>query len=314
MKSKEVKDLYKKFLKGECTEEEFQIIVQYFNSMQSAQHLLNEKTAFELVSRDIKLDQAHSERIFKHITKPTEKKSKWRRPVWLKYSSVAAAILLFIGLSIYFYNGPSAQTTYYNNTAKTKRIQLADHSSVHLRPGAKLIVDNKVWRDSSRTVSLTGEAFFAVHKDPKKPFIVESSGGLGVRVLGTRFYSNFGEGRQTIVLTEGSVRVRTDREELTMVPQDMVVYHGAETQLEKHRVDTLYFSSWIKNLLYFRDQSLEEVIESLNETYPGKNISIPTPFNNLKFTGYLPMDNVREAIKILERSFANHELNIIRKE
>lgn len=60
----------------------------------------------------------------------------------------------------------------------------------------------------SRVVEITGEAYFEVQKDPTRPFLVKT-GGVNVRVLGTRFDINTyaDEPAATTTLLDGSVQV-----------------------------------------------------------------------------------------------------------
>jgi transmembrane sensor len=65
------------------------------------------------------------------------------------------------------------------------RIQLPDGSVVWLNAGSKLTYD-KDYNQEDRQVTLIGEGFFDVIKDPAKPFLVHTS-TVDVRVLGTVF-------------------------------------------------------------------------------------------------------------------------------
>ncbi|HEY2350160.1 MAG TPA: FecR family protein, partial [Puia sp.] len=64
-------------------------------------------------------------------------------------------------------------------------ILLPDGSSVWLNAGSRLTYDS-LYGTSVREVSLSGEAYFDVVKNPKKPFIIHT-GKINIRVLGTVF-------------------------------------------------------------------------------------------------------------------------------
>ncbi len=99
--------------------------------------------------------------------------------------SIAASILLVLGLiayKAYFYN-PLITTT--NETASTQEVTLQDGSLVKLMPKATLSY-HKRFSDSLRLVNLEGEAFFNISRNENKPFRVISGDGK-TQVLGTSF-------------------------------------------------------------------------------------------------------------------------------
>jgi len=63
---------------------------------------------------------------------------------------------------------------------------LSDGSSVVLNSDTRLVVPGK-FAQASRTVELTGEAFFEVKPDVEKPFIVRAGSGQ-IKVMGTSFH------------------------------------------------------------------------------------------------------------------------------
>ena len=66
------------------------------------------------------------------------------------------------------------------------KITLPDGTQVWLNSGSKIDYSNLAFNTTLREVTLTGEAFFDVTKNPEKPFIVHTS-GIAIKVLGTAF-------------------------------------------------------------------------------------------------------------------------------
>ena len=106
-------------------------------------------------------------------------------------SAVAAAIAIFLiaGLSMYVISDLSrdrvmADASFGNVAGKTV-VTLPDGSEVWLRNGARVNYGNDFGR-KTRSVSLSGEAFFDVESDPECPFLIHA-GDLDVRVTGTSF-------------------------------------------------------------------------------------------------------------------------------
>lgn len=313
MNDDRLKALYQKYLHGDCSQVEYQQVKEFLLRMQQASELVDVETVESMTELDIQLDAERSQQMLKQIL---SQRSAMKQPAYRNYLSyLAAASILLVGfLSLYLVGQRVGYPIYQNTENVIKRIVLPDQSSVYLKPNARITQMSNFDEDDTRRIRLQGEAFFAVHRDKTRPFIVHSSQGLTIRVLGTRFYANFGQNNESVMLTEGAVSVHTDQDKLTLKPQEMVVYQGKGTRLERQTVDTALFNAWIDHQIYFKEQTLFAVIERLNEIYPESHLYIEPSFHHLRFTGYLPNNSLQQAIKILHRAFANHQLTIITRE
>jgi ferric-dicitrate binding protein FerR (iron transport regulator) len=110
---------------------------------------------------------------------------------WLK----VAALLLLLGgsaylLRIYFQpkQAPASHplASKHNNKGDRSRIMLADGSVVWLNADSELQYPESFDGSTERKVSLSGEAFFEVAPDARKPFLIATS-KMVIRVLGTSF-------------------------------------------------------------------------------------------------------------------------------
>jgi ferric-dicitrate binding protein FerR (iron transport regulator) len=124
--------------------------------------------------------------------------------------------------------------------------------------------------NSDRQVSLTGEAFFNVFKDKKRPFIVNTP-EINVKVLGTRFniasYNN--ENNVEVVLEEGKL-VFNDKEinkSYTMRPNDLVVYDKTQRDFSTKVVLPQKYLLWTEGKLEFRNDPLDVVARKLERWY-----------------------------------------------
>src|ERR1035437_2347567 len=98
---------------------------------------------------------------------------------------VAASVLLIIGFS-YFGWRYMSQKSVKTNMAETNEMILPDGSKVSMNARSKLTYHKKDFGKASRIVSLEGEAYFEVQKNPAVPFIIKLD-GAEVKVLGTSF-------------------------------------------------------------------------------------------------------------------------------
>jgi ferric-dicitrate binding protein FerR (iron transport regulator) len=123
---------------------------------------------------------------------------------------------------------------------------------------------------SDRQITLTGEAFFDVFKDKKRPFIVTTNEVL-VTVLGTRFniasYQN--EKNVEVVLEEGKLifNDKVMNTSYTMRPNDLVIYDKTLRDFSIEVVEPPKYLSWTEGMLVFRNDPLDVVARRLERWY-----------------------------------------------
>lgn len=140
-------------------------------------------------------------------------------PSWLR-NSIGIAAALLLGLFVYrSFSGPGMKEVLAD--AGTREVVLPDNSHVWLREGSSLRYPAS-FGDDRRKVSLKGEAFFEVTKDPAKPFLVEAS-CVEVQVLGTSFNVNSAAEDASVYVSTGKVQVRSSKNgaEVVVVPGEL---------------------------------------------------------------------------------------------
>jgi transmembrane sensor len=196
------KNLLQKYLRGECTPHEIELIEQWYS-------VLGDDIELSLSENE---RQTIEERLWHHV-KPTNKSNR----AWIRWAA-AASVLVMLGTGLFWYNhqsnnssielGQSIQSVsgekLTNSSASSKRFNLPDGSTVVLSAGAS-IEYAKAYNQTKREVFLKGEAFFEVMKNADKPFFVYA-GKVATKVLGTSFKVNAPTDGSTI-----EVRVRTGK-------------------------------------------------------------------------------------------------------
>ncbi|MGQ1783710.1 MULTISPECIES: FecR family protein [unclassified Saccharicrinis] len=193
------------------------------------------------------------------------------------------------------------------NTIKIPRggeffLELSDKTKVWLN--SETILRYPVtFANDNRIVELTGEAYFEVTKDAKRPFNVLSSKHT-VQVLGTQFnvssYPDDDNIKTTLV--EGSVNVKAgDADVVTLKPGFQSVYNPVNDIIATEKVNVEEFVIWKKGLFYFKNQSLEDMMTTLERWY---NVSVffsDTVCKDVKFTGkikrYESLENILSVIE-----------------
>jgi ferric-dicitrate binding protein FerR (iron transport regulator) len=161
-----------------------------------------------------------------------------------------------------------------NDSDLAKTIVLEDGSSVVLQPHSVLQYPAH-FEPHNRHVYLTGEAFFEVKKDARRPFLVHAR-ELVTRVLGTSFRvrSFEREARTTVQVKTGRVSVSkvteaaAGQEAVVLMPNQQVIYERAEKKLTKSLVEQpAVLQPFDSYSFEFNDVPVREVFETLEKAY-----------------------------------------------
>lgn len=241
-----------------------------------------------------------------HQRMETEKKKRFiSRYKWM---TVAASLIILIGIAgvlIYqtgFNRLDSNIITMSNPPGIKSEIYLPDGSYVMLQGGSSLKYP-ETFAGSHRDVQLTGEAFFDIVKDEKKPFKVKS-GNVNVRVYGTTFnVEAYAEDELiNVTLKTGKVSLSLDdfEGEIFLEPNQQIVYNKETKAIKKRSVDAGEVSGWTTGHLYFNGISLKEIARKL-ERYYNVDIQFASPkLENIIYTGeFDDNESLEENLNIL---------------
>ena len=220
------------------------------------------------IPSDIMLDRIHSE---------IDRRSRRRR--WsMAVLKVAAAIIPLIALGLIWaeldsrlggsvFSAPE-MVSEAAQPGERKVLIFQDGTKVYLNAGA-VITYPRSWRLDRRRVSLEGEAYFEVAHNRKRPFTVDVF-NTKVKVYGTSFNVNAYPEDSTIsvALIGGSVAFEADGREHLMKPSQLLTYNrsdGSVSLVEVSHPDN--YTLWTANVINFRDNTLENVMEVLGRWY-----------------------------------------------
>lgn len=189
----------------------------------------------------------------------------------MRIASAAAAVILLsvISWSIYTYMIPARIMT-VNTLAETKDITLPDGTTVSLNRYTTFSYPQK-FKGDNREVTLSGEAYFEVAHNKKRPFIVETE-SMDVQVLGTHFnveaYERDPEIRTT--LFEGSVAV-SDKGKLQRIilkPNETAIYDKETGEIEKIPTPNMKNEiAWRNGEILFDNLSLKDIARQLSNAF-----------------------------------------------
>jgi transmembrane sensor len=158
---------------------------------------------------------------------------------------------------------------------------------------------------ADRQLTLTGEAFFDVYKDKKRPFIINTN-EVTVKVLGTRFNIASYEDEKTVevVLEEGKLIFgdKVLNKYYTMKPNDLVVYDKSLMTFSTEVVQPQKYCSWTEGKLVFRNDPLDVIARRLERWY---NVEIEidkTLSEDVRWRATFIDENLEEVLNFLKRS------------
>ena len=225
-------------------------------------------------------------------------------------SAVAAvAVLCILGWNTYLYITP-ANMVVVSTLAETKVVRLPDGTEVTLNRYTSLTYPDR-FKEQNRQVSLTGEAYFAVTKDKKHPFIVQT-GAVDVRVLGTEFNVE-AYPRDELVRTtlfEGSVAVDAENDNsLILTPGELAVYDKASRQLSKSDTPKMADDiAWKDGALIFSHISLKEIGRQLSNAFNVEIVIEDKQLEDQKLTGRFIHGETLETILTLLQDVGGFEI------
>ena len=151
------------------------------------------------------------------------------------------------------------------------QLTLPDGTKVWLDAASSLTYPT-AFKGSDRTVELTGEGYFEVAHDKRRPFTVKA-GGQTIRDIGTHFNVNAytDEPAQVTTLLEGAVSVDghllRPGEKATVTGATVSGSTAGGADVRVSRGDPEQAVAWKNGLFYFSDAGLETVMRQLSRWY-----------------------------------------------
>lgn len=187
-----------------------------------------------------------------------------------------------------------------NNTARLKntihipygksfKLTLNDGTQVHLNSGSTLTYPQFFSDNSKREVFLVGEAYFAVAKDSKRPFIVKSK-NIDIAVLGTQFNVSAypDDNKNTVVLVEGSLEIQsidnTHNKVLLKPHQKAELDIKSGRDIEISDVSVSKYILWKEGEMYFYNEAFHDILIKLERHFNVEIINNNDKLDNIKFT------------------------------
>lgn len=334
------KDLVVKYLIGEATPDEKQLVLEWiclskenkeeFLEIQAMTdsilalknpHNLNPKAAYTSLKKKMgKMKALHEESHFRKV------------PFFLKIASV-----FFAGFFISWLIHKTGNIDYekisgikqYQKVevpygSKT-RLELPDGTLVILNSGSSLQYPLQ-FGEKTRSVFLSGEAYFEVKKDHNKPFFVNTA-GIHIKVLGTSFNVKSYPEEKTVetTLITGAIEIfsdalKNDKKPVLLRPSQKATYIKEKPSsdalpVQNDKAEVLHvqkeenpqlFIAWKDNKLEFDNETFSDLCVKIERWYNVKIILNNDSVKNSRFSGKFDKENVEQAFKALAEVMPFH--------
>lgn len=230
-----------------------------------------------------------------------------RRRNW--WWSAAAAVLLVIA-GTYFWTSLNGQSSIKTAYGQVTQKQLPDGSEVALNANSSISYSSGWNEGKEREVWIKGEAFFHVKKTAAKSRFIVHTNEMDIIVTGTQFNVVSRSDKSSVMLTEGSVLIRTkEGKETRLVPGDFVEL--TNSQLEKKAMKEEAVLAWKEKRILFDNTPLTAVVKQIKEHYGEDVIIADDALANKTISGMMPNDNLEVLLKSIE---ATLECTVVRKD
>ncbi len=249
-----------------------------------------------------------------------------------RWAGSAAAVLIFtsLGALVYRYHNramPAKNVTIVRISVpfgKSLQLTLPDSSKVKLNAGSHFSYPSE-FSARVREVSLDGEGFFVVTKNPAKPFLVHTK-DLTVRVLGTTFnikaYKE--EKKVETTLLKGKVLIELDNDpaqKIILLPNEKFTVNdirpamntggpgGKPENKVKYQLTTLQGAdngeyqenAWINDKIVFTNDGFEDVAKQMERKYDVHIIFEDQALKQEQISGVLKNESLEDALKLLKQ-------------
>jgi ferric-dicitrate binding protein FerR (iron transport regulator) len=191
---------------------------------------------------------------------------------WVAAASIALILSAYLLSDFWFYK------QYETGYGEIRTIVLPDSSRVTLNANSVLSIPRFGFGGGTREVKLKGEAEFAVkHTVDHSKFIVRTPDKLEVKVLGTEFIVYSRERGSKVVLSQGSVQLRSLKElnpkPMLMKPGDVATMSMQGTLTLKHSESLSAHQAWKQRLFMFENTPVSEIAYQISEHF-GVNVVV----------------------------------------
>lgn len=313
-----LKDLYLAYLDGSISPSEADELRKNLRDSPEKREELRELREIWIASGAAAAkDHFDPDKAFDHFNRSTgtDKRASRIPRILIRIAAAAAAIAAIVAVTTkitkHNIEDTFADINVESPAGSRTRVILPDSTEVWLNANSRLSY-SQGFGVSERLVTLTGEGYFNVARDPSMPFTVKTR-EVNVEVLGTKFnFRDYDDEKEVIViLEEGKVALRNNLSSITegyLLPNQRYILDKESGQGKIHvTADATRSSRWVSGNLFFDDMLLPDIAKELERNY-GVHITIADKsLESCRFYGDFSKDmGIDEIIAALNRTGRIH--------
>lgn len=223
----------------------------------------------------------------------------------VKWLQIAASILLISTLGWFgysYFENKSAHTLIQISATNTiLNDTLPDGTTVTLNKNSSLSYTNK-FRGNTRPVTLKGEAFFYVSPDKTKPFIITIN-DVTVQVVGTSFNVKNKNGKTTVDVETGIVKVSKNKDQVELRHGEKVIIADQQPELLKSLSKGQLYNYYRNKELVCDETPLQDLVDALNDIYNVKIIIKKPSLQEKPITTVFKDQSLDQILEVIQETF-----------
>ena len=301
-------EIYKYFSNELDHSDESELFSQLETSEELRENFIRLQNIFALVHLSkLSKNESTGRRSFQSFMQQVKIK-KQRRNIHIIIQYAAIALLLITSTALitkYFFEvgNNMEMNTLFVPAGHRAHLTLQDGTLVWLNAKSTLTYPAR-FTGKTRRVTVSGEAYFDVAKNPKKPFIV-STQNMEMKVLGTQFnVSSYPEAGYTQTnLIEGSLMIynkKTPRENIILKPNEQVIVKNGKMFIGENKNPDYFI--WKDGIYTFDNERLIDIIKKLQLYFDVKIVVKDPEIFNMIYTGkFRQCDGIDEILRIIQK-------------
>lgn len=296
-----------RYLEKSVSEEEKQVVESWINASEENRKMLQRIARIYLASDLLYTSQQVNPQSELDKFWDRQGRRKRLRRMWSRVGRIAAVLLLPVLLiSIYMISGSKEDALLEQfvevrtQTGITNSIVLPDSSIVYLNSESTLKYPSHF--ADNRQVYLKGTAYFIVKKKNGARFVVNTSAGAKIEVLGTEFNVNSDAGEVNTTLVKGSVQFtcinqQNKEDNIRIIPGQKISYNTQSREIKKEKANIDAEIEWKEGKTIFKDCPLMEVLDILSKRYNAEFIIKNEALKENNFTGNFKNQSLEQILE-----------------
>lgn len=198
-------------------------------------------------------------------------------------------------------NDSAKMQTIFVPPGQRAELTLTDGTKVWLNAKTTFTFPDK-FTANNRRVTLDGEGYFDVTKNPEKPFIVNTE-RYDIKVMGTEFNVTAYSGSSVFEtsLLKGAVEVFSPAKDTKVSLEPHMRTYEENGILKKDTIEHENYFLWKEELICFYDEPVDKMIKKLQLYYDVKiDVQNKTLLNNRYSGKFRTKDSVEHVLKVLQ--------------